>query len=215
MAEFFIGLGNKNYSSWSLRGWLVLAACGTDFEEEVIPLDLPETKARLKALSPTARVPFLRHGELLIPDSLAIAEYLAELFPKAGLWPNDRATRARARAVTCEMHSGFAALRAELPMAIREAFPGRSFSEAVQDDIARVIEIWEDCRRNFGAGGPFLFGGFTIADAFYAPVVTRFRTYGIPLPERAEAYAQAILERRDMQRWVAAAKAEPWVIENP
>ena len=215
MAEFFIGLGNKNYSSWSLRGWLALAACGVDFEEEVIPLDRPETKARLKELSPTARVPFLRHGDLLIPDSLAIAEYLAERFPAAGLWPDDSERRAKARAVTCEMHSGFTALRGELPMAMREDWPGRSFSAAAKADIDRVIEIWEDCRKNCEEDGPFLFGGFGIADAFYAPVVSRFRTYGVSLPERAEAYAQAILDWPDMQRWIAAARQEPWVIENP
>lgn len=216
MPEFFIALGNKNYSSWSLRGWLVLAACGADFEEEVIPLDRPETKARLKEISPTARVPLLRHGDLAIPDSLAIAEYLAERFPAAGLWPDDAAVRARARAAVCEMHSGFTALRAELPMAIREDCSGRSFSAEAEADIARAIEIWQDCRAAGSAsGGPFLFGRFGIADAFYAPVVTRFRTYGIALPESAEAYARAVLDWPDMQRWTAAARDEPWVIENP
>lgn len=215
MPEFFIALGNKNYSSWSLRGWLALAACGVDFEEEVIPLDRPETKARLREISPTRRVPLLRHGELTIPDSLAIAEYLAERFPEAGLWPKGSAERARARAVVCEMHSGFAALRAELPMAIRESWPGRSFSAAAEADIARVIEIWESCRAAAGKDGPFLFGGFGIADAFYAPVVTRFRTYGIALPEVAEAYTQAVLDWPALERWSAAAREEPWVIENP
>ena len=216
MSEFFIALGNKNYSSWSLRGWLVLAACGADFEEEVIPLDRPETKARLKEISPTARVPLLRHGDLTIPDSLAIAEYLAERFPDAGLWPEDAAARARARAVVCEMHSGFTALRAELPMAIREDWSGRSFTSEAEADIARVIEIWQDCRAaDSAAGGPFLFGGFGIADAFYAPVVTRFRTFGITLPEAAEAYAQAVLDWPDMQHWCTAAREEPWVIDNP
>lgn len=216
MSEYFIALGNKNYSSWSLRGWLVLAATGADFDEEVIPLDLPETKARLREISPTARVPLLRHGDLTIPDSLAIAEYLAERFPAAGLWPEDASARARARAMVCEMHSGFEALRAELPMAIREDWSGRSHGAAADADIARVIEIWQDCRAAASAeGGPFLFGRFGIADAFYAPVVTRFRTYGIALPDRAEAYARAVLDWPDMRRWCAAAQDEPWVIENP
>ncbi|MEX0922393.1 MAG: glutathione S-transferase family protein [Rhodovibrionaceae bacterium] len=216
MSEFFIVLGNKNYSSWSLRGWLVLAACGVDFGEEVIPLDRPETKARLRAASPTARVPSLRHGALTIPDSLAIAEYLAERFPGAGLWPEDPAARAKARAAVCEMHSGFTVLRAELPMAIRESFPGRSFSAAAKADIARVIEIWETCRAApEAAGGPFLFSRFGIADAFYAPVVTRFRTYGIALPAAAEAYAEAVLAWPDLKRWSAAAAEEPWTLENP
>ncbi len=215
MPEFFIALGNKNYSSWSLRGWLVLAACGIDFDEEVIPLDRPETKARLRAVSPTARVPTLRHGELVIPDSLAIAEYLAERFPEARLWPEDPVARAKARAVTCEMHSGFAALRGELPMAIHDSHPGKSFSAETAADIERIIEIWTLCREEHQSAGEFLFGGFTIADAFYAPVVTRFRTYGIALPEVAENYVAAMLAWPDLERWIADAKLEPWVIENP
>lgn len=216
MSEFFIALGNKNYSSWSLRGWLVLAACGVDFEEEVIPLDRPETKAQLQKVSPTARVPTLRHGDLVIPDSLAIAEYLAERFPEAGLWPEDPAARAKARAVVCEMHSSFAALRAELPMAIRDSWPDKRFSAGAEADIARVIEIWEICRAAPEAAGcPFLFGAFGIADAFYAPVVSRFRTYGIALPEASQAYAEAVLAWPDMRRWCEAAEDEPWTIENP
>lgn len=215
MAELTITLGNKNYSSWSLRAWLALERTGADFDEEVIPLDRPESKAAIGARSPGGTVPALRHGELVVWDSLAICDYLAELFPQAALWPAERSARAVARAVVAEMHSGFAALRRALPMDVRSRRPGPVTDAAVARDIGRIVAIWEDCRRRFGADGDFLFGAFTIADAFYAPVASRFVTYAVPLSGAAAEYARALMAWPPMREWSAAAEAEPWVIEDP
>jgi glutathione S-transferase len=214
MAEFTIYLGNKNYSSWSLRPWLALKHTGAPFEEVVIPLGEPTTRATILSYSPSGRVPALKHGELTVWDSLAISEYLAERFPAAKLWPEDAAERAQARAISTEMHSGFAALRNHLPMNIRSSFPHRGVTPEVQADINRIAAIWIQCRTRHAAGGPFLFGGFTIADAMYAPVVTRFRTYRIALEEMAQAYADAVWALPAMQEWAAAAKNEPMIIEE-
>jgi glutathione S-transferase len=219
MPEFTITLGNKNYSSWSLRGWLALKQTGATFDETVIPLDRPDTKANLLAASGSARVPVLRHGELTVWDSLAIGEYLAELFPEAGLWPAAPEARAVARAVTAEMHAGFAALREHLPMDQRgrDAARGRKAGTmpAVASDIARIVEIWEDCRSRFGGAGDFLFGGFSLVDAAYAPVASRFVSYGIELPTAAAAYRDAVMAWPAMGEWLAAAREEPWVIDSP
>ena len=215
MSPVHIRLGNKNYSSWSLRAWLVLRATGVPYEEEVIPLDRPETKARLAARSPSGRVPVIEHDGGIVWESLAIAEYLAERFPQAGLWPGDARARAHARAVSAEMHAGFAALRTHMPMDIRARHPGRGRGPGVQEDIDRIVSIWEDCRRRRGAAGGFLFGGFCIADAMYAPAVTRFVTYGVPLPPAAAAYRDAVLAWPAMVEWAAAAAAEPWEIPTP
>ena len=213
MADFKIILGNKNYSSWSLRGWLAMAATGAEFDEQVIPLDLPETKAAIRAHTPSGRVPTLEHGDLVIWDSLAIAEYLAECFPNAGLWPADPAARARARSVTAEMHAGFVALRTHMPMDLRNRFPGVGRdAPGVAADIARIVEIWEDSRRLFGGDGDFLFGGFGIADAFFAPVVGRFMTYDVTLDGAAAAYRDAVWTWPAFVRWREDAEAEPWVI---
>lgn len=214
MADLSITLGNRNYSSWSLRAWLALKRTDADFEETVIPLDRPETQAAIAERSPSGRVPALDHGGLFVWDSLAIVEYLAELFPEAGLWPNARPARALARSVTAEMHSSFQALRRHMPMDIRSRHP-RPEDAATNRDIGRVVEIWRDCRARFGAGGPFLFGRFTAADAFYAPVASRFVTYGVELPDAAAEYRDAVMQTPEMQAWSAAAEAEPWVIENP
>lgn len=208
MAGLTIILGNKNYSSWSLRPWLVLEAAGATYDEIVIPLDQPGTRAAILAQSPSGRVPCLRHGDVVVWDSLAICEYLNELFPEARLWPERREVRAVARAVSAEMHSGFQALRANLPMKLDASLPGKGRTPEVDADIARIVELWTDCRRRFGAGGPYLFGAWSVADAMYAPVVTRFRTYGVTLEGAAAAYADAAWERPAMQKWVAAARAE-------
>lgn len=213
MAEFKLVIGNRNYSSWSLRGWLALKRTGVDFEEIVIPLHHPDTKEKIRAQSPSGWVPVLLGPDGPVWDSLAIAEYLAERFPTAGLWPADPAARAVARSVTAEMHSGFPALRKHYPMNLRATLPARPENPEAAADIARVLEIWTECRQNFGAGGPFLFGSFTAADAFYAPVVSRFRTYGVAMGPVAEAYAEAVRDWPDMREWAAAAAAEPWVIE--
>jgi glutathione S-transferase len=214
MADITIYLGNKNYSSWSLRPWLALKQTGAPFDEEVIPLDEPTTRSTVLRFSPSGRVPALKHNELTVWDSLAICEYLAETFPQAKLWPEDKAARAVARAVSAEMHSGFAALRNHLPMNMRSAFPNRGVTPEVQSDINRITAIWRDCRKRFGASGPFLFGGFTIADAMYAPVVSRFRTYKIELEEETQAYTDAVWALPALQEWLTAAKNEPMIIES-
>ena len=215
MAELTIIVGNKNYSSWSLRGWLALRQTGADFEEVVVPLDLPETREALLRYSPSARVPVLRHGDLTIWDSLAIGEYLAEHFPAAGLWPAEPEARAIARAVTAEMHAGFGALRTHMPMDIRGSYPGRGREPGVTEDIARIVSLWRDCRETYGAGGDFLFGAPTLADAAFAPVVTRFVTYEVALDGPAAAYRDAVLAWPALREWSEAARAEPWVIEDP
>jgi glutathione S-transferase len=214
MADLTIYLGNKNYSSWSLRPWLALKHTAVAFDEVVIPLYQPTSKQTVLKYSPSGKVPALRHGELTIWDSLAICEYLAEAFPTADLWPKEAPARAVARAVSAEMHSGFAALRQHLPMNIRSSFPGRGVTPEAQADINRIMAIWRDCRTRFGEGrGEFLFGDFTIADAMFAPVATRFRTYKVELERDAETYCDTILSLPAMQEWVTAARNEPMIVE--
>jgi glutathione S-transferase len=216
MADLTIYLGNRNYSSWSLRAWLALKATGAAFEEVVIPLFQPGSRETLLKYSPSGKVPALHHGEIVVWDSLAICGYLTENFPAASLWPADPAAKAMARSISAEMHSGFPALRAQFPMNIRSSFPDREVSPEAQSDINRVMAIWRQCRNRFGehADGDFLFGRFTIADAMYAPVVTRFRTYKFDLEREADAYCDAILALPAMQEWVSAAKNEPMVIDQ-
>lgn len=204
-------IGNKNYSSWSLRPWLTLKQAGLEFEEVRIPLDLPDTTARIRKYSPSGRVPVLRHNDLTIWESLAICEYVAELADRP-LWPADAAARAVARAVSAEMHSGFSALRSQMPVDCRARRP-RSATPAVQRDIDRICDLWQTCRQQFGAKGEFLFGDFSIADAMFAPVVTRFVTYDVPLPPVAQAYVQSIEQLSAMQEWLMAAAAEIEVID--
>ena len=214
MADFTIYLGNKNYSSWSLRPWLVLKQTGVPFDEVVIPLYEVSSKATIMKYSPSGTVPALRHGELVVWDSLAICEYLAESFSTFQLWPRDPDARAVARSVCAELHSGFQALRAHLPMNIRSSFPNRGVTPEVQAEINRITAVWRDCRKRFGEGkGDFLFGHFTIADATYAPVVTRFRTYKIDLDRDAQAYCDKIVAFPAMQEWISAARNEPMIID--
>ncbi len=201
-------LGSKNLSSWSLRPWLVLKQTGELFEEIVVPLDRPDTKEKILAHSPSGRVPCLRDGETTVWDSLAICEYLNEKFPAARLWPADPIARAVARSVSAEMHSGFQALRTNMPMRVRDSLPGKGIADGVQGDIDRIFDIWRDARRRFGWEGPYLFGAFSIADAMFAPVVTRFRTYGVPLDDACGAYAEAMWRLPAMQEWVEAARRE-------
>ena len=214
MADITIFLGNKNYSSWSLRPWLALKQTGAAFDEVVIPLSEPATRGTILRHSPSGRVPALKHGELTLWDSLAICEYLAETFPEAGLWPVDAAARGIARSVSAEMHSGFSALRNHLPMNVRSSFPNRGVTPEAQADINRIAALWRDCRKRFGAGGDFLFGGFSIADAMYAPVVSRLRTYRIELEEAIQAYVDAVWALPAMQEWATASRNEPMIIES-
>jgi glutathione S-transferase len=203
-------VGNKNYSSWSLRAWLPMRHLGLAFEEEVLPLDLPESKKQILARSPSGRVPCLVDGDLVIWDTLAIGEYLAEKHP---LWPEDRGARATARAISAEMHAGFAALRRELPMNVRAEGRRVTPSAEAKADIARIVAIWNDTRARFGKNGPFLFGAFSLADAFYAPVATRMRTYGVALEGHARAWVDTVLAMPAMKEWAEAAKKESWTIE--
>lgn len=212
-------IGNRNYSSWSLRAWLVLAVGEVPFEELRIALDQPQSKAEILRHSPSGRVPCLIEvdGSAVetIWDSLAIAQTVNERHLNRRFWPADPRQRARGRAVTAEMHSGFAALRTHLPMDIRGRHPDKGAAAQqradVAADIARIQAIWTECLQL--SGGPYLFGAFSIADAFYAPVVTRFRTYGVALSEPLAAYSDTIFALPAMQRWVAAAEAETEVLE--
>lgn len=203
-------IGNKNYSSWSLRPWLALRWAGIPFEEHVIwlggpgygKLQIPE----VVAVSPSGRVPALAVDGVTIWDSLAIAEWAAEQAPS--LYPEDALTRAVCRAVVCEMHSGFAAVRRDLPMNIRRRTTPRDWPEETRADLARIDALWTSTRERYGADGPFLFGRRTLADAFFAPVVTRLRTYGLPLSPVVAAYCEAVLSDADFRAWEAAAEAE-------
>jgi glutathione S-transferase len=218
MADWTVVIGNKNYSSWSLRGWLMARIAGIEFEEIVIPLDLPETAAAIKKHSPSGKVPVVIHRGLAIWESLAIAEYLNDVKPEAGLWPSSAAARAHARSISAEMHAGFADLRQNMPMNIRASTPGKGMTPGVRNDIGRITSLWRDCRKRFGGAFPkddgFLFGTFGAADAMYAPVVTRLRTFAVPLDSDAEAYCTAVMAYPPMKEWVEAAKNEPWLIAS-
>lgn len=202
-------IGNKNYSSWSLRAWLMLKQAEIEFEEIRIPLDTPETADRLQQYSPSVKVPVLQAGDLTIWESIAIGEYVAELAPDRQLLPADPAIRAIVRSVSAEMHAGFVSLRQQMPMDCRSRYPRREITPAVQRDIDRIITIWRNCRQQYGSSGDFLFGQFTLADAMYAPVVSRFITYEVALEPIAQAYADAIWSLPAMQEWVNAAAIEP------
>lgn len=202
-APMTLVIGTKRFSSWSLRPWLAARVAGLAFDEVPITLRQPETKAEILKHSPSGKVPCLIHGSLTIWDSLAICEYLAELAP--GLWPEDRAARAVARAVSAEMHAGFQALRNACSMDVCETTPLADIPPEVLAEVERIGAIWTDCRARFGAGGPFLFGRFSIADAMYAPVVTRFTTFALPMDAGAKAYCDAIWALPAMQEWKRAA----------
>jgi glutathione S-transferase len=197
----------------------VLRQTRASFDEVVIPLDRPEAKAEILAWNPASRVPALKAGGMTIWDSLAIVEYLAERYPEAGLWPRTGEARALARSVAAEMHAGFPVLRRVLPMDLMPGDPRARRSPPASDrlsaEIARVVEIWTDCRTRFGAKGDFLFGEFSVADAFYAPVVTRFAGYGVAVDGAAAAYRDAVMAWPALRDWIAAAQTEPWIIENP
>lgn len=205
-------LSSKNYSSWSLRGWLLTRFAGLAFEEVMVSPDDEDARKELLLLAPSIRVPCLRHEGVTVWNNMAIAEYLNELFPKAGLWPADRVARAHARAVCGEMNSGFANLRSALPMNLKGRFPKHKIWAGAKPDIERIIDIWSDCLATYG--GPFLFGKKrSAADAFFAPVATRFTTYDVALPAACAAYRDTVLAMPELKEWVAAAKLEPEEIE--
>ncbi|MCA8900950.1 MAG: glutathione S-transferase family protein [Hyphomonas sp.] len=206
-------LGNLNYSSWSIRPLLVARKVGLPVEEVIVPLDFPETSARLKEISPTARVPLLIWDDLTVWDSLAITEWIAEWAPPGEVWPLDPKARAVARAVCAEMHSGFPELRRECPMDIRSRHDTPEMTAALDADIIRVEALWKSVRAEFGASGPFLFGKWSAADAFFTPVVTRFQTYGLARTRDASDYCAHILEDALFRKLEAQAKAEPWWIK--
>ena len=213
MSDLTLIIGNKNYSSWSLRPWLALRHAGIPFDERLLLLFDENWKEAIAAVSPSGRVPVLQHGERIVWETLAIIEYANELFPDAGLWPEDREVRATARAIANEMHAGFTALRNHMPMNLRRLdLKERGRGPGVDGDIARICEIWRDCRSRYGAGGDFLFGGFCAADAMYAPVVTRFDTYGVDLDETCAAYSRAVLTLPAFVQWRDAALQEPWIV---
>jgi glutathione S-transferase len=205
-------IGNKNYSSWSFRPWIAMKVAGIPFTEEVISLDAEDFKARVTKISGSGKVPALVDGDVRVWESLAILDYLAEAFPQAGLWPAERVARAHARAIAAEMHGGFTALRRDCAMNMWRPVMTRELTPQVADDVRRIEAIWTDCRTRFGAGGPFLFGGFGAADAMYAPVVSRFHTYAVKVGTAASAYMEAVMGLPAWQEWRAAALKEPWVL---
>ena len=207
LAGLTLVIGNKNYSSWSMRPWVAAVAAGIPFTEVRVLLDKPDTATNIARFSHAGRVPVLLAGEMTIWDSLAICEYLAEQFPDKHLWPQDVAARAMARSVAAEMHSGFADLRTSMTMNIKARLAGRGRTPGTQADIGRICEIWEDCLARFGLHR-FLFGDFSIADAFYAPVVMRFKTYGVALAPALQAYCDRMLAHPAVARWVEEAMAE-------
>ncbi len=206
-------IANKLYSSWSLRPWLLMRQLGIPFDEVLIPLDQPDTRARILAHSPAGKVPILVEDDgLAVWETIAILERVAEVRPDLAVWPWDGAARAHARSIAAEMHAGFSALRSACPMNLGKRYAARDRGEAVARDVARVTAIWRDARERFGAGGSFLFGAFGAADAMYAPVVTRLDTYAIPVDPVSRAYMDAILGLPAYRDWLEAALDEPWIV---
>jgi glutathione S-transferase len=205
-------IGNKNYSSWSMRPWIAMKAAGIVFEEEVISLDAYDFKDRVSKVSGSGKVPALIDGDVHVFESLAILEYLAEKHPDARLWPGTSQARAHARAIACEMHAGFGPLRRHLPMNMRRPVRRRDLPPVVQANVGRIEAVWADCRRRYGADGAFLFGAFGAADAMYAPVVSRFHTYEVELGAVGRAYMDAVMALPAWGEWFAGALQEHWVL---
>jgi glutathione S-transferase len=205
-------IGNKNYSSWSMRPWIAMKVAGLPFEETVISLDAPDFKRVVGPVSGTGKVPVLIDGDVSVWESLAILEYLAEKFPAVGLWPTDTAARAHARVVASEMHAGFQPLRKLLPMNMWRPVIKRELTAEVVVNVRRIEDIWSGCRARFAAGGPFLFGRYGAADAMYAPVVARFHTYAVDVGAATRAYMEAVMALPAWREWYDAAIKEPWVL---
>jgi glutathione S-transferase len=205
-------IGNKNYSSWSFRPWIAMKVADIPFEEEVLPIDTPEFRARLDAVSGTGKVPTLIDGDIRVWESLAILEYLADKFPDKKLWPADAAARAHARAISSEMHAGFVPLRETCAMNMWRPMIKRELAADVKANVARIDSMWSDCRKRYGQSGPFLFGSFGAADAMYAPVVSRFHTYGIDVSAAVRAYMEAVMALPAWDEWKSAALKETWIL---
>lgn len=205
-------VANKKYSSWSMRPWLVMHACGLPFDETVIPLKQEDTKARIAAVSPSGKLPVLVDGAFAVWESLAIIEYLAEKFPDKSIWPRDAEARAHARAISNEMHGGFLPLRQACPMNLAKRFAPPAMTDDLTANVARIEQIWRTTRSRFGRGGDFLYGAFTAADAMYAPVVTRLDTYGLPVADDTRAYMRAVMAHPSFVAWRKAGLAEAWTI---
>ena len=205
-------IGNRNYSSWSLRPWLVLKHFEIPFEDEVLQLTGPGFRDILAQRSPTGRVPLLIDGELMVPETIAIIEYLADRYPDKPIWPEDIIDRALARAAAAEMHGGFTSIRSHAPMNLRASHPGKVSADAIVKDLHRIETLWGELLHK--SGGPFLFGQFTAADAMFAPVATRIRTYALPVSDGASAYVEAIYSLPAFQAWLTLALKEPWVVDD-
>jgi len=215
LAEFTLTIGNKCFSSWSLRPWVAMKHLQIPFEEGFVRLRTPQTFANLAKVSPTGLVPVLNHNGRIVWETLAILEYLADLFPEKTLWPSDIGARALARSVATEMHSGFREVRYGWPMNLRRPKGHKPLDAEGEVQRARIEAIWRQCREQYGKGGPFLFGHFTAADAMYAPIVTRFDTYGGELAADTRAYVDAVLATPAMQHWYAEAAKETWLEPGP
>jgi glutathione S-transferase len=207
-------IGNKNYSSWSLRPWLAMKVAGIEFGETVISLEAKDFKARVTALGGAGKVPVLIDDDIRVWESLAILEYLAEKFPSAGLWPQRADARAHARAIASEMHAGFLPLRRHLPMNVWRPVKPRALDDGAATDVARVDALWRECRARFGAGGAFLCGRFGAVDAMYAPVIWRFHTYAVAVSAQSRDYMHTVMALPAWQEWREAARREPWILQH-
>ncbi|MBD2626901.1 glutathione S-transferase family protein [Trichormus variabilis] len=214
MTQLTLVIGNKNYSSWSLRPWLVMKHFNLPFQEIRVPLYTSDSLSQLQQYSPSGKVPVLLHDNETVWDSLAICEYLAETFPHLHCWPEDKSARILARSISAEMHSGFQTLRQNMSMNCRNKYPGKGLVSGVQQDIDRITDIWQECRQKFSVSGDFLFGNFTIADAMFAPVALRFVTYDVQIDPVSRDYVEAILSLPAIQEWITAAKSETEVISK-
>ena len=214
---FRLIIGNRAYSSWSMRGWLAAKQSGEEFEEYVVPMfdaDWDKRREGDEFAPSLGEVPILWDGDIVVWDSLAIIEFLADRHGPALYWPEDEGARGMARSMAAEMHSGFAPLRRELPMNVRKSFPPADLDDEVRGDIDRILQLWAQARARFGGTGDFLFGDWSAVDIMYAPVVTRFITYGVPVPSFAGVYMKAVLSQPDVAEWIDKAQDEPWVIEQ-
>jgi glutathione S-transferase len=207
-------IANKAYSSWSLRPWILMTVLGIPFEEDLIPLDTPEFRPRVDAYGAGSTVPILVDGDVTVWESVAIMDYLADRFPQKPVWPADIKARAFARTISAEMHAGFRPLRAACPMNLRKRYATRDRGAEVAANVARIEHLWRQARSRFGSGGPFLFGAFSAADAMYAPVVTRFQTYSIPVAEDTRRYMDAVMDLPAFRAWQQAGLNETWIVEH-